>query len=225
MPRSGEQTRQRILDAAERLFAERGIGSVSLREINTAAGQRNNSALHYHFDDRDGVLRAMADRHMPAINARQAELFAQAEESGRIGELDVFVDTNLRPFAEYLRYGASARAWIIVASELAAHPRTDIGVITAEATPAAVATGAPVFARLAARTNEQFALHRIRTLSEAALHVIADRARHEDAADRTRELVPLEVFIEDLLAMMVAALDAPAPVSAQAGFESADPRH
>src|SRR5215470_8750592 len=60
--RRGEDTKQRLLDAAERLFAERGVDGVSLREVNAAAGERNNAALYYHFHDRDGLVRAIVER-------------------------------------------------------------------------------------------------------------------------------------------------------------------
>jgi AcrR family transcriptional regulator len=40
----GVGTRQRILDAAERIMAERGIEGVSLNEINSAAGQRSTAS-------------------------------------------------------------------------------------------------------------------------------------------------------------------------------------
>src|SRR5271156_3483901 len=52
-----------LLDAAEGLFAERGIEAVSLREIAAEAGQKNNSAVIYHFGDKRGLLDALiADR-------------------------------------------------------------------------------------------------------------------------------------------------------------------
>ena len=49
MPRNADETRTQLMRAAERLFAERGIEVVSLREINRAAAQRNATALQYHF--------------------------------------------------------------------------------------------------------------------------------------------------------------------------------
>jgi len=49
------------MDAAERLFAERGIDAVSLRTINAEAGY-SVAALHYHFGTRDGLVRLSFDR-------------------------------------------------------------------------------------------------------------------------------------------------------------------
>lgn len=51
----GDETRLLILDAAERLFAERGIEAVSVRSILAAAGV-NPALAHYHFGNREGLI-------------------------------------------------------------------------------------------------------------------------------------------------------------------------
>ena len=56
-------TKDRLLDAAERLFARDGVHSARIRDINELAGQRNPSALHYHFGSRMAVVEAMRKRH------------------------------------------------------------------------------------------------------------------------------------------------------------------
>lgn len=60
-----------IITAAERLFADQGIEGVSLREIMRAAGQRNTTSLQYHFGDRDGLLRALVEKHIQSISVRR----------------------------------------------------------------------------------------------------------------------------------------------------------
>ena len=62
MPRDGSDTRDRLLRAAEYLFARSGI-DVPIREIHERAGQRNASALHYHFGGRPAVLIDSAGTH------------------------------------------------------------------------------------------------------------------------------------------------------------------
>ena len=63
------------MDAAERLFAERGIDAVSLRTINTEAGY-SVAALHYHFATRDGLVRALLARAQPQMFAQRAAMIA-----------------------------------------------------------------------------------------------------------------------------------------------------
>lgn len=67
-------TRANLIATAERLFAERGVDAVSLREIAREAGARNVMAVQYHFADRAGVLAAIGDKHLPMIDARRDAL-------------------------------------------------------------------------------------------------------------------------------------------------------
>jgi AcrR family transcriptional regulator len=54
-------TRQRLLLTALHLYAGEGLHAVSLRRISTEAGSRNSAAMHYHFDNKLGVLEALMD--------------------------------------------------------------------------------------------------------------------------------------------------------------------
>lgn len=54
-------TRECIVRAALGLFAKHGIDGVSLRQIVSAAGQSNPSAVHYHFQSKDGLISAVVD--------------------------------------------------------------------------------------------------------------------------------------------------------------------
>lgn len=51
--------RERLLHVAIRLFAEKGIDAVSMRTINTEAGSKNKSAVHYHFGSKLGIVEAI----------------------------------------------------------------------------------------------------------------------------------------------------------------------
>lgn len=52
----GDRTREKLIAAAERLMAERGIDGVDFKDIHVEAGQRNRSAVAYHFTDRAGLV-------------------------------------------------------------------------------------------------------------------------------------------------------------------------
>ena len=51
-------TREKIISAAEQLFAEIGFDAVSLRQIAAVAGQRNTNVVRYHFGNKEGLLKA-----------------------------------------------------------------------------------------------------------------------------------------------------------------------
>lgn len=67
---AGASTKELLLRAGERLFAEQGIHRVPLREINALAGQRNPSALHYHFGSRDGLVEAILSAHQASMDVQ-----------------------------------------------------------------------------------------------------------------------------------------------------------
>jgi AcrR family transcriptional regulator len=74
-------TRERILDAAEGLIAERGVGNVSVRDITGAAGV-NTAAINYHFGSKDGLLEALIDRTADRFGDRRTELLHAIPEDG-----------------------------------------------------------------------------------------------------------------------------------------------
>jgi AcrR family transcriptional regulator len=76
VPRDATATRAALLRQAERLFARRGLYQVQVREIVQAAGQRNVSALNYHFGSREGVLDAILNRHGDPTDVARGELLA-----------------------------------------------------------------------------------------------------------------------------------------------------
>ncbi len=69
-----------LIRAAERLFAERGSDGVSLREINTASGATNASAVQYHFGDRRGLMRAVLAKHESEVEVRRHALLDAYEQ-------------------------------------------------------------------------------------------------------------------------------------------------
>jgi AcrR family transcriptional regulator len=68
--------RLHLLEAAERLFATRGLG-VPNREIIVAAGQHNQSAITYHFASRAGLIDAVCERHETPIARHRQHLIAR----------------------------------------------------------------------------------------------------------------------------------------------------
>ena len=67
------ETRERILDAAERVFQERGVGQTSLAEIAAEAGV-TRGAIYWHFANKVALFDAMVQRVFAPLEAKLAEL-------------------------------------------------------------------------------------------------------------------------------------------------------
>jgi len=118
-------TREVLLSTAERLFAEHGVASVSLRQIRVAAGQRNESALHYHFGSREGLLVSVLRRHSLGVEQRRNELLAALETDGTVSGRSV-VEAYVIPYAELLERGQSARHFLRIRANLFSDPTLSI---------------------------------------------------------------------------------------------------
>lgn len=92
-----EGARTRILSAAARLFAERGMAGVGLREITAAAGT-NLAAVNYHFGSKEKLLEALfLRRARPITEARMRLLAGCAPGRGRPPMLEQVLEAFLRP--------------------------------------------------------------------------------------------------------------------------------
>jgi AcrR family transcriptional regulator len=207
----GARTRERLLDAAERLWGERGLEGVSLQEIRLAAGQRNSSALQFHFGDREGLRLALARRHLPRLAALQQDLYERLVDEGREHDLAGLVEVLIRPVAEYLRRGPSARAWLKIAAAEIGRPEIAPQDLADHAPPLAVHVGATIHSQLSAAIGPELAGDRILSVVIACHHLCADRARLEDSPpDATqRPILEFEAWLDNLLDMAVAAMTAP----------------
>jgi AcrR family transcriptional regulator len=74
--------RSKLIRTAERLYAERGLASVSVRSIGVAAGQRNKSAVQYHFAGRDELIKEIVSRHLTAIEQRRMAMVTALDADG-----------------------------------------------------------------------------------------------------------------------------------------------
>ena len=98
MTRPSEITRERILKAAERLFAERGYEATSVRLI-VAKARVNQAAINYHFAGKDGLYREILHLAFRALTAHQLDHAEQTKAMSREKALGEFIRHQLRPLS------------------------------------------------------------------------------------------------------------------------------
>jgi len=96
MTRPSEITRERILKAAERLFAERGYEATSIRAI-VAKARVNQAAINYHFAGKDGLYREVLRAAFRALTEHQLAHVEEMKAMSREQALVEFVRHQLQP--------------------------------------------------------------------------------------------------------------------------------
>ena len=74
-------TREALLDAAEKLFSEHGIQASSLRTITQQAGA-NLAAVHYHFGSKEGLVKAVFSRRLRPLEEERLRLLEACDLAG-----------------------------------------------------------------------------------------------------------------------------------------------
>jgi AcrR family transcriptional regulator len=94
------ETMERILDTAERLFAERGFETTSIRDITSAAGV-NLASINYHFRTKQELIAAVFVRRVGPINQRRLELLAEIEQKAgrKPPTIEALIEAMIRPAA------------------------------------------------------------------------------------------------------------------------------
>ncbi|MGW0173280.1 TetR/AcrR family transcriptional regulator [Rhodococcus sp. NPDC003322] len=99
---ASDDAKSAMIEVAERMFADRGIDGVSMRDVAAAAGQRNNSAVQYHFGGRGGLLIEVFRYRMTEINQARHEYLAEIDGQGRGEDLRSLVEAGIRPLTDFL---------------------------------------------------------------------------------------------------------------------------
>lgn len=93
-------TKQRILDTAERLFADKGFVETSMRAL-TQAAQVNLAAVHYHFGSKERLFAEILGRIVAPVNAERMRRFDQLQSQGGELQLEAVIEAFLAPAIEF----------------------------------------------------------------------------------------------------------------------------
>jgi AcrR family transcriptional regulator len=97
-------TKQRLIEAAEALFADEGFDRVSVRDITNKAAA-NVAAVNYHFGSREGLVAVVMARYTnPVTEERMARLEAlERKAGGKAVPVEEILEAFIRPFATQVR--------------------------------------------------------------------------------------------------------------------------
>jgi AcrR family transcriptional regulator len=215
-----------LIEAAERLVAERGIHAVSAREVVLAAQQRNNSAVTYHFGSWQGLLDAVWALRSGAINVRRAPLLAQAR-AGRgkaclsdlvrayviplVEEIDSKTPSYWARFneqwliavrLEFFEHDASGASPEVSMENAAAREAVSVLMSLFDAIDQVIADVVP---GLSATDRRRRLTHMSRFVITALASIEREAATHPDHA------LPAAGAAEEIVNLTVALLQAPAP--------------
>ena len=122
-----------FIEAGHRLFAQCGVDAVSVNEITGAAGQKNCTALQYHFGDKNGLLTAIIEVHAKRVfELRQQYLDSNIYDNSKASRRAAQALVN--PLVQYIEENHTAVFYVKILSQLAAvdspllHPRTTSGI-------------------------------------------------------------------------------------------------
>jgi AcrR family transcriptional regulator len=122
---SAEGTKERILDAAEELFADRGYDGTSIRDIASLAGIRV-AVVGYHFGPKDALFDIVVRRRAGIMNERRLKALAVAQKKAAGGTIpvDVPVRGYVAPFIDYAKQGDQGwQNYAVLMGRLANSPR------------------------------------------------------------------------------------------------------
>lgn len=126
-----QETSERLIAAAERLFAEHGYSGVSVRMIAAAAGV-NWSLLGYYFRGKEGLLSEVYRRHCGDLNSARMRLLQETRANGRQPQLKEILNAFIRPALAVARGEDGQTAFIRLRAILAAENSTLLDKLVAE---------------------------------------------------------------------------------------------
>jgi AcrR family transcriptional regulator len=199
MARDASVTRARLIRAGERRFARDGVTGAKIADIVRDAHQGNDSAVRYHFGSRHGLLRAIVERHVAAMDARR-------ELPGADADLRAVVEAIVRPTAALL-LTEEGRDFLRIMEQVA--DWSGLGSGRPNPVLARTVLGGQLRmldARLVEAVGPTVARERAALLVTFLTAALAERARSRDAG--TRQRLGHERFTDHLVDVLAAVLSA-----------------
>lgn len=192
-------TKLLIIQAAEKLFAGKGVDNVTLIEIGQAAGQKNRRAAQYHFEDKQNLLAEIMHRHLLVIDYERNNMIDEMELSDNIAPRDV-AKAIVLPLANRLSDKSGGLYYIQIMSQLLGTDhfphlqKQDLETHFATKRLYGLTT------RMSSHLPDVIKFSRTRIILSLLFHSLADFAGNDFSGKKSAsDSVPRDVFISDLV--------------------------
>ncbi len=118
--------REAILAAALKLFGARGFDGVSTAEILAAAGQRNQTALQYHFGSREGLYAALLRQYLQPIDDARLAILRPRGAKSPAPSLETCLRALIEPLLDEVAKGDPGLAYLRFLRQFTARPGFDV---------------------------------------------------------------------------------------------------
>jgi len=203
--RPRNDTRARLIVAAEKLFGEKGIHSVTLKEINGAAGQRNESALHYHFGSKASLVEAILVHRSSDIDADRMRRVDALMAAGKEKDLSAVLRATFLPMTSMLETEEGVR-FIRFLAQVLNDPDFDLPNLAMSGKLQGANQANVLLIASLGDLAPEIAIQRQRFLVEMAVNSLAIWARHHDSVN---EAAARDLFVANLLDSLEGFLTAP----------------
>lgn len=205
----GDAIRNRLLDAAEKLFAERGIDAVSLNSIARYANQLNSSVMQYHFGSKTGLVDAILERRMEDLNRRRNELIADIDTSDRATALHRVAEAMVLPFAEHL-FIEGGSSYLRFTAQVTFNADKSLFEMARGKHDSAVRKISALVQEILYDMKPDLVRHRLALVTNLVLFGVGEREKLRMAGKHSGVArLHTDDFIRDLIEIIVAALSAP----------------
>lgn len=201
---AAKNTKEELIDAAERLLATRGIGAVTAMEIIKDANARNASAVRYHFGSLENLIRAVFEKRVSEIDQDRLLHISRLDKIGHGRDLNMLLDVIARAPLESCET-EGGRFYAQFLAQLSADPRYDIEDLLVDFLPESMRLVRERIAQILTDHPRQHLDDRIRRLNTIAISLVADYARRKTSGTAPS----IDVAAGEIANCLVAFLNAP----------------
>lgn len=165
-------TKQRILGAAEDLFARHGFAGASLRQVTTAA-KVNLAAVNYHFGSKENLIEEVFRRRLDELNARRLAALKRALAKPAV-KLEDVLSAFVKPALELSRDRGGGSAFVRVLARAYAEHNEHLRKFLSDNYGHVLKEFAGAFARLLPELDKQELYWRLDIVAGALTYAMAD---------------------------------------------------